>query len=85
LQSILNHIIDGHIYEYSSITTDSSLLTENTKQESNILDTIDSLLNGLNEPNYSIETKKTNNDSFAALLAAADSCLNDEKTSLNSP
>ncbi len=76
MQSILNHIIDGHVYEFS----DSFLLTENNKQESNVLDTIDSLLNALNEPNYSIEVKKTNNDSFAALLAAADSCLNDEKS-----
>ncbi len=80
MQSIVNHITDGHVYEFSS-TTDSSLLTENNQQQTNVLDNIDTLLNALNEPTFSIETKKSTNDSFAALLAAADSCLNDEKAS----
>jgi hypothetical protein len=86
LQAILNHVTDGHIYEFSSIT-DSSLSTENDKvtrtpqdKESNILDTIEILLNALNEPNYSIEHNKTNNNGFAALLAAADTCLNNENS-----
>ena len=88
MQAILNHIIDGHIYEFSSIV-DSSLSIENDKmirisrdKESNILDSIDILLNALNEPNYSIEQNKTSNDCFTALIAAADSCLKDEKPSL---
>jgi hypothetical protein len=87
LQAILNHTIDGHTYEFSSIV-DSSLAAENDKltrvsqnKESNILDRIDILLNALNEPNYSIEQNKTNNDGLVALVAAADSCLNDEASS----
>jgi hypothetical protein len=34
----------------------------------------------LNEPNYSIESNKTNNNGLVALIAAADSCLNDENS-----
>ncbi|CAF3397012.1 unnamed protein product [Rotaria sp. Silwood1] len=88
LQAILNHVVDGHIYEFSSIV-DSSLLIENDKirkisqeKESNTLDKIDILLNALNEPSYSIEKNKIHNDGLAVLLAAADSCLNDENSSL---
>ncbi len=87
MQSILDHIIDGHNYEFLSIA-DSSLSIENDKLSKvlgdNTLDTIDNLLTALNEPNYSIETNKTNNDSFTALITAAESCLNDENSSLNS-
>jgi hypothetical protein len=35
----------------------------------------------LNEPNYSIESNKINNNGLAALIAAADSCLNDDNSS----
>ena len=87
MQAILNHIIDDQVYEFSSIV-DSSLSIENDKEtkmsrdkESNILDTIDTLLNALNEPNYSIEHNKTNNNGLSILLIAADSCLNDENSS----
>ena len=88
MQSILNHIIDGQTYEFSSIV-DSSLSIENDKlskisqdKELNILDRIDCLLNELNEPNYFVEANKTNNDSLSALIAAADSYLNDENSSI---
>ncbi|CAF1421227.1 unnamed protein product, partial [Adineta steineri] len=88
LQAILNEIIDGQTYEYSS-RTDSSLSIENDKitrviqnQESNVLDTIDILLNALNTPNYSIEPNKINNNGLAVLVAAADSCSKDENSSL---
>ncbi len=74
---MVNHIIDGHIYEFSSIIENDKL----TKiSENNVLDTIDSLLNALNEPNYSIESNKINNNGLIALIAAADSCLNDENS-----
>jgi hypothetical protein len=79
LQSILNHISDDQNYEYSSTENDRRIQPIRTK-ESNILDTIDSLLNKLNEPNYSIERHPTTNDGLAALIAAADSCLKDEDT-----
>jgi hypothetical protein len=52
------------------------------EKESNVLNTIDTLLHALNEPNYSLEQNRTNNDGLAALVAAADSCLNDENSSL---
>ncbi|CAF1070051.1 unnamed protein product [Rotaria sordida] len=88
LQAILNHIIDDHIYEFSSIV-DSSLLIENDKvrkisqeNESNTLDKIDLLLNALNEPNYSIEKNKIHNNGLAVLVAAADSCLINENSLL---
>ncbi|CAF2835832.1 unnamed protein product [Rotaria sp. Silwood2] len=88
LQAILNHISDGHVYEFSSIVN-SSLLIENDKirkisheKESNTLDKIDILLNALNESNYSIEHNKIHNNGLEVLLAAADSCLNNENSSL---
>ncbi|CAF3366871.1 unnamed protein product [Rotaria socialis] len=87
LQAIINDISDGHIYEFSSIS-DSSLLNGNDqtskKSQETILDKIDILLNELNEPNYSIENNKINNDGLAVLLAVADSCLSDENSSLPS-
>jgi hypothetical protein len=39
----------------------------------------------LNEPNYSIEVNKINNDGLAILVAAADSCLNDENSKSSIP
>lgn len=89
MQSIVNHVIDGREYEYSSMM-DRSLSMENKSMslekpvESNILDRIDGLLNALNEPNYSVEIHPKPSDAFTALIAAADSCFNDEKSSLES-
>ncbi len=85
LQAMLDDVTDGHSYQFSSCT-DATVSTENdprTKASSNpdltILDRIDSLLTALNEPNYSIEANtRTTSNSLATLIAAADSCLNDE-------
>lgn len=74
MQSIVDHVSDGREYSHSSVTE---------KKESNVLDRIDGLLNALNEPNYSIEIQSKPSDALTALIAAADSCLNDEKSSLD--
>ena len=49
--------------------------------EINLLDTIDILLNKLNEPIYSTEQNKTTNNGLQILLKAADICLTKEKSS----
>jgi hypothetical protein len=80
LQAILNHIIDGHIYEFSSIDYSSiendNLKRSSLKTECNTLDKIDTLLNALNEPISPLKQctiDKTN--SLDTLIAAA----NDEQ------
>ena len=84
MQSILDDVADGRVYEYSSIV-DRSLPIEKsvwTKPvDSSVIDGIDRLLNALNEPNYSPATHPSPSDAFSALVAAADSCLNNEKSS----
>ncbi len=64
LQAILNHIVNDHTYEFSSIIETNHRLESLSKNESNTLDTIDTLLQALNEPNYTSEqcTKNKMND-----------------------
>lgn len=72
------------MYEYSSIAV-CSLPIERKPLESNVIDGIDRLLNALNEPNYPSTIKPNTCDAFSALIAAADSCLTNDKTSLDLP
>ncbi|CAF4178055.1 unnamed protein product, partial [Rotaria magnacalcarata] len=59
LQAILDHIVNNNIYEISLI--DRSLIENDDRtksplqNESNTFNTIDSLLQALNEPNYKLE------------------------------
>ena len=80
LQAILGHVIDGHPYEFSStIAIENDPVASDTSV--NVLDTIDTLLHALNEPSYSCAQRKIETDNLAALVAAADACLNDEASS----
>jgi hypothetical protein len=55
LQAILDHIVNDHPYQFSSITESDYPTKTSTKNESNTLDTIDRLLQVLNEPNSTSE------------------------------
>jgi hypothetical protein len=60
LQSILNHIVNDRSYEFSSVTENDYLTQSSLKNnQSNTRDTIDTLLQALNEPNYQCTINKT--------------------------
>jgi hypothetical protein len=51
LQAILNHIVNDHTYEFSSIMENDHIIKSSSKNNQlNTLDTIDTLLKALNEP-----------------------------------
>jgi hypothetical protein len=80
LQAILNDIIDGNPYEFSSFVPESIVSIDN-RSTANILDEIEILLQALNEPNYVQETRSIQTNGLAALIAAADTCFNNEISS----
>lgn len=81
---MVSHIADGKLYEYSSATFDVVTETKTNIEEPsmNVLERIDSLVEALIEPNYVRQQENNRVNGFAALLAAASTCLNEEKAEL---
>ncbi|CAF1249668.1 unnamed protein product [Rotaria sordida] len=83
LQAILNHIVNNHIYEFSSINYSfikNDYLTEPlSENECNTFNTIDTLLQALNEPNSTLEQCTKNKINECNVLTTTDEDLFEQK------
>ena len=72
---MINEIVDDHHYEYVGRSFESKTFVENS---SNVLDRIEKLLDALIDPNCVEEVKNSRTNGLSLLLAAADSCSNEQ-------